>query len=458
MSTVFSFRIRLGSLSLLLLSILFAGSTSKLSAQVIASGVQRTVGGVSIDANGLLDNAQLDALGELAKLRTAAMGKTPDGLKSLVEMRKVSLRGLEAAIAECVKNNQPLPDEIKYLAGLQRIQYVFVYPENKDIVLAGPGEGWKVDARGNVVGLTTGRPVLLLDDLLVALRSATQASQGGISCSIDPTQEGMKRLNQLMSGIKRIANPEADKKAHEDALGLQQITIAGVPGSSHFARALVAADYRMKRIGMGFEPAPESVKLPSYMQMVSGTSGSTIQTPRWWMEPKFDAIVKDASGMAWELRGSSVQTLTEEDVFNAQGERKHTGKANSLSKKWADAMTKEYSALAVAEPVFGDLQNCMELAVVSALIVKERLTEKAGNSLPELFATGDVKTEEYNVPKQVASQANLMKTKKGNWLISVSGGVSINSWGIADKAQENDAVADIRSQAAAKSNAAWWWN
>jgi hypothetical protein len=120
-------------------------------------------------------------------------------------------------------------------------------------------------------------------------------------------------------------------------------------------------------------------------------------------------------------------------------------------------MTQQFSALAVAEPVFGELQNCMELAVVSALIVKERLPEKAGNSLSALFTPGDVKTEEYAVPKQVPSQASVLQMKKG-WVISVSGGVSINSWNIADKAQENNAVAEIRAKAAPKDNAAWWWN
>ena len=47
-------------------------------------------------------------------------------------------------------------------------------------MLVGPGEGWKVDGTGNVVGVTTGLPVMLLDDLLVALRSAKAAAQGGI--------------------------------------------------------------------------------------------------------------------------------------------------------------------------------------------------------------------------------------------------------------------------------------
>jgi hypothetical protein len=442
-------RVRFGVLFALALLALLVCSSSELSAQVIP--YQRAVGGISIDADGLLDNAQLDDLGELAKLR-ALTGQLPAGMKDKAAMRKVSLRGLEAAIAECTKNKQPLPDEIKYLGGLQRIQYVFVYPEEKDIVLAGPGEAWKVDARGNVVGVTTGRPVLALDDLLVALRSARDAAQGGISCSIDPTKEGIARHQQLIA-----ANPKPDKRAEEEAMGLQQITITGVPASSHFARTLVAADYRMKRIGMGFEPAPKGVKLPSYMSMISGSNSNVVQTPRWWMEPTFDAILKDPAGMAFELRGSAVKTLTQDDVFNAQGERRHTGKAGGLPKKWADTMTREFSALAVADPVFGELQNCMELAVVSALIVKERLPEKAGNSLPVLLTSDEVKTDEYNVPKHVASQANLLKTRKG-WLISVSGGVSINSWVIADKAEEDAAVAEIRAQAAPKSDAAWWWN
>ena len=459
MSTSCSRGIRIGSSAFLLLNILFAwNSTGKLDAQVIDTGIQRAVGGVSIDAAGLLNTAQVDALGELAKLRSVAAGKAPEGLKAAADMRKVSLRGLEEAIAECAKNHQPLPGEIKYLAGLQRIRFVFVYPEEKDIVLAGPGEGWKVDAQGNVVGLTTGRPVLQLDDLLTALRSAMSAAQGGgIRCSIEPTKEGMARLNQLMASTKRIVNYEAEMKAREEAVGMQQIIVEGVPASSHFARILVAADYRMKRIGMGFEPAPQGVKLPSYLQMLPLTAAAS-HTPRWWMEPKFDAILKDPSGMAWELRDSGVQTLSDEDFVNAQGDRQHTGKPNQLAKRWADTMTKEYPALAVAEPIFGELQNCMELAVVAALVVKERLPDRAGNSLPVLFSSTDVKTEAFNAPKQVASQASLLRKAGKGAAISVSGGVSINAWNIADKAQSSDAVAAIRAKAASNNHASWWWN
>ena len=72
-----------------------------------------------------------------------------------------------------------------------------------------------------------------------------------------------------------------------EAMGMQQITVEGVPATSHFAQVLVAADYRMKRLGMNLDPPPAGVKLPSYLQMVP-TSSSVVSTPRWWMEPKYD--------------------------------------------------------------------------------------------------------------------------------------------------------------------------
>ncbi len=179
-------------------------------------------------------------------------------MNATANMRKISLRRLEAALQDCVNNNKPIPDDIKYLAGLQRINYVFVYPEQKDVVLVGVGEGWKVDAKGNVVGIESGRPVMLLDDLLVALRTARGAAQGGITCSIDPTPEGIQRMQSLPGPQMNSRQPQAQEYASAlaKALGLQQISIHGVPATSHFARVLVAADYRMKEIAMSIAPSP----------------------------------------------------------------------------------------------------------------------------------------------------------------------------------------------------------
>ena len=429
------------------------------SAQTTASAVPffatQAVGGVLIDANGVLNKAKPDDLSKVRNGWAQQMQPIPAGLNDNVQMRKVSLRQIAAVLEDCAKNNKPIPDAAMFLAGLQRIHYVFVYPEQKDIVLVGPGEGWKVDGTGNVVGVTTGLPVMMLDDLLTALRSAKAAAQGGIDCSIDPTPEGMVRL-------KKVGAPRADSaeeaqaagEAYAAALGMQQISIRGVPDTSHFASVLVAADYRMKRIAMAFDPSPVR-GLPSYMQMISG-GGHGMRTPRWWLEPQCE-VLRDPDGLAWDLRNSSVKCLTEEDVAAANGTFRHTGKASPAAQKWADLMTDKYPELAAADPIFGQLHNCMDLAVVAAMIVKERLTEKAGDGLPVLMDSSSVTTGVFHAPKQTESISSWVK-KGRNWLVSTSGGVKINSWAIADKARRSDSVAGIRAKSAAADGAAWWWN
>ena len=128
-----------------------------------------------------------------------------------------------------------------------------------------------------------------------------------------------------------------------------------------------------------------------------------------------------------------------------------------MAQKWADNMTNQFSALSVAEPIFGELRNCMELAIVGALLVKERLPDKAGYSLPVLMTSPDLQPAEFNAPKQVPSQASVLK-KGNNWIISVSGGVAINSWIIADNTKQSDDADPIRAKAAPSNDSKWWWN
>jgi hypothetical protein len=51
-----------------------------------------------------------------------------------------------------------------------------------------------------------------------------------------------------------------------------------------------------------------------------------------------------------------------------------------------------------------------------------------------------------------------MLPKGQKYIVSVSGGVAINSWNIADNTQQTDAVASIRAKAAPSDEAKWWWN
>ena len=70
-------------------------------------------------------------------------------------------------------------------------------------------------------------------------------------------------------------------------------------------------------------------------------------------------------------------------------------------------MTDRYEALSKAEPVFAELRNCMDLAVVAALVARENLTAKAaGGPAAACSAARGCQRRCCAAPKQIASQAS----------------------------------------------------
>ena len=415
------------------------------------------VGGVSIDAEGVLRSAKPESKNILRQALLVEIKKPAAELNQPVGMRMVSLKGLEAAIQSAQRDNLgQLPDEVRFLAGLQRIQYVLVFPNENDIVLAGPGEGWKVDNNANVVGVTTGLPVLQLDDLLVALRTVNAARQQGISCSIDPTPEGRDNLQRFLNSVKQFS-PSILEPAQK-AMGPQQITLTGVPADSHFARVLVAADYHMKRIGMNLDKSPVN-ELPGYLDLLAkkGAKPSSA-TPRWWLACNYEPLLRSEDGLAWELRGPGVKAMTENDVVNNQGQAAGAGRKDVTAQQWADLMTKHYGELSKKNAVFGELRNIMDMCVVAALIEKEGLATKAGLSIPLM---ADSKSELapltwWNVPKTVATQCSFIKAGR-EYIFTASGGVQVDSWAVASNSAVKAEVAQAREKAGVPAGKAWWY-
>ena len=380
------------------------------------------VGGVTIDADGVLSNSTVTDLQELQAAWQAGLEEIPANLDDPADLRFVSLKRLEAEISRHRDALQPLPDAVTYLAGLQRVRYVLVYPEQSDIVLAGPAEGWRIDSLGHAVGATSGRPVLLLDDLMAALRTATTSERTGLSCSIDPTDEGIQRAQRVQRDLRAGMSPEQAAQMLEEALGPQVIIVAGVPATSHFERVMVAADFRMKRLAMDFQPAPID-GMPSYLQLARNSRRASANLlPRWWLAAEYDALHRDADGLAWELRGQGVKCLTEQDAVQASGARTQTGKTEPAAQEWADTFTARFEELAREDSTFGQLRNIMDLAIVGALVAKERLADRAGLAIPRLM--GDEMLPRYNAPRHVASQASFVK-KRGGGVISTKDGVQM---------------------------------
>ena len=418
---------------------------------------QQAVGGISINADGVLKNMSVEDRKELRDARAKALAKPAADMERATNLRQISLAKLDAAIREHLDKKQPLPESILFLAGLQRIEYVFVDSDHHDIILAGPGEGWKVNEDGTVVGVKSGLPVLQLDDLVMALRSTEAVRQAGITCSIDPTPEGISRVKTLLSQQHEIGpNPQATINAIEQALGSQIVTVTGIPATSRFARVLVAADYRMKRLGMKLDESPVT-GLPSYLDLAAaGPTGLANAFPRWWLVPNYDAVLRDPEGLTWKFNGS-VKCLAAEDYMNATNHKQQTVKAGPAAQKWADNMTKKYDELAKKEPIFGELKGCMDLAIVGTLIAKERLLEKTGLTLAVLADEKAYAPSQFSSPKTIASQASFMK-KGSNWLISASGGVEIQPWEVVQTVKQDERLSAARKDAPANKSAHWWWD
>ena len=415
---------------------------------------ERAVGGIMINPSGALSNATRDQVGELGQVLADALQPVPDAMNRTAGLRKVSLRGIEAEVRKSLASGKPVPDAIWCLAGLQQVRYVLAYPDKKDIVIVGKGEGWKADVRGHLVGVQSGRPVLLLDDLLTALRAAASPNRTVMSCSINPTPEGVRRLEALNRQLRPGANPQAVARAFEEQLGPQEISITGVPEDSHFARVMVAADYRMKRFSLAFEPSPVR-GLPTFVEMFRPSAAGGSSMPRFWLQPEHRGLVRDDAGLAWELRGSTVRAMAETDFYDAQGVAHPTGQSDAISRKWAEIMTKRYDEVAQADPVFGKLRNCMDLAVVAALVVKEDLPGKVSHRFPVLMGS-ELPTAKLPAPKQVGTEASLVR-KDRSWTVA-AGGVQMNPYAAVERSEVSSALTAMHGKAAAEQPAAWWWD
>jgi len=399
------------------------------------------VGGVWIDPEGIVRNLEPQALEALAAKRREALGAEAGG--AATDLRRVSLAGIVAAVEKAAEQGTPVPVEVAFLGGLERITHLFVDPEGNDIILAGPADRISVAADGTVVGAASKRPLLQLEDFVVALRAIDAARQGGILCSIDPEPAGITRLKAFLGQQKTIGrDPEAVMRGMEQALGPQAVRVEGVPGGSRFARVLVSADYRMKRIGMGLEESGVA-GLPSYLSLVPA-GGRAASLPRFWLEAEYEPLTRDPDELAWRINGRRMKCLTENDVAGPGGIQRGAAGRDLVGEKWCAAMTDHYDALAVKQPVFAELVNCIDLAVAAALLRGRQLDARAGLDLGILLDSVRLPAPAYEVPKNVPTVATGIK-KGTTWVLSASGGVQFQPWQFAADVRADEALAAART-------------
>jgi hypothetical protein len=424
--------------------------------------------GVVIDANGVLRTKAVADSGLSAERRKAAAASLPGELRKSSPLRKVALGRLEAELAKATATGRGIPEEIERLAGLTRVQYVFVYPgegaERGEVVLAGPAEGWMADATGRFVGVETGSPTVLLEDLAAALRAFPpgQPADRAIGCSIDPKKEGLAEMQAYLRKLGRI-NPQGDTDqivtGMKQALGLQNVRVDGVSPATHFAQVMVEADYRMKLIGIGLERPP--VKMSTWIELASAGSVAANALQRWYFVPDYQCVRISEDDLAVELVGRGVKLCGADEVVLPDGRRMSADRADRASKMFTETFTKKYPDIASRNPVYAQLRNLIDLAVAAAYL-QEHDAYGRTQWAAETFRDEQVYAIE-RLPAPAEVETAIAAIWRGNRLLTpIGGGVTIQPRRALDAPNllmdEQGAVAKAHGGKLAAPADRWWWD
>jgi hypothetical protein len=429
--------------------------------------------GVFVDTSGLMrplppprNPSRLDRA-----RREAARDRGNRNVRTSSPLRKVSLVRLEREL-QVRRALGEQPDEAMHvLAGLHRLRYLFVYPDTGDLVVAGPAGDWQTDSQGRVVNTETGEPVWRLDDLLVVWRNATERD-GQFGCAIKPTREHLAATKAFVDAWR----PKSLKPGQRDqwltglreALGRQQVEVWGIDPRTNAARVLVEADYHMKLIGMGLEQGTFGVI--SYLEAVKRAAPETppeMTVLRWWFTLNYQAVSSTPARDAFECLGTGVKVLSENELLTATGERIHTGESELLNRQFARSFTQHYDALAAKYPIYAELRNIFDMAIVAGLIRSHDLSGQVRWSSSHLSDVDACPVRLGPLPREVESVINAIELNRKTLLAGVSGGVAVDTRSLvkSDAIRVDDYGLMEAAHGSARSDHrhdlprdAWWWD
>ena len=382
--------------------------------------------GVHVDPQGVLRSRTIDPDPRLAEIRKAARGKEgPLTYISLPRLFEEARKGLT-------------PD-LRYLGGLTKIRYVFVYPDEKDLVIAGPAEPFDAtDAKAafRPLGKLSGRPVLHLDDLVTALRAfAPGKNPDRLGCDIDITREIQEKIAAKTKAVGPAAQVVGFRKTCDqiaEAGGPQPLKFYGIDPDTRFGFVCVEADYRLKQLALGLMPPPTS-KVESYRSLLLKPEREV----RFSLESNYDALLASPDGLAFELRGTSLRVnggLLGDPASKPED-------MPAAGRRFVALCNENFDALVRGLPPWADLCNLGDLSVLAALVSRE-LAEKAGWDLAWIHAGYPVTA--MPAPKSAATLCNV--SVQGNAAIFVTGGVWINPAEWASKRKPDETVSKKASR------------
>ncbi|QDU63603.1 hypothetical protein Pan216_44840 [Planctomycetes bacterium Pan216] len=425
-----------GAIVLALLS-LFSEPTM---AQVATTGA----GGVFVDAQGVLRARQTADKARSRKL--AALRKRRGRDAEVIAF--VSLPRLFREVKGRVDAGEAIPEEMAFLDGMTRLQYVFVFPEEKDLVIAGPREPLDSPESGRAIGEQSGRPTLRLDDLVTALRTVGPGKENtNYGCSLDLPPNAIPRIQQAagrIGAVRRGRGYGRVMQAIAQACGPQEVRFFGIDADTPTAFTMIEADYILKQLNLGLMRSPVS-KVKSRFALLR--RGESLYS-RVWFTPDYDSLIVAPEGDAYELRGQGLRVLASDSP---------TGRSNSSgpsAEAFAKQFTEHFPEMEAAIPVLADLRNVTDLGVLAALIGTDRLHEKAEWDLRWILDPSGYPVPKTPVPTTAATLANA-KLAGRSLLLSV-GGVNLSPGRVVEQDRQEAPLADFPVKPSRPSEETQW--
>ena len=439
------------------------------------------VSGVYVDAEGTLQrlvprpDSQLVALRREARLGQQPPLAAAGDARRPTQLRCVSLVRLERELARRLTAGEPLDEAMLALAGLRRIEYVFLFPATKDqpgdLAIAGPAGDWQA-TEGRLLarnGNAQEGAVVRLDDLIEILRHTANGSPN-FGCTINPRQKELAEAQSYINAAAAKPLPPGAKQrkkwleAIRSRVGKQDVEFFDIDPSSRVAQVIIDADHHMKLIGMGLEKGVVGVE--SYLDSIDPRSGNipAFGVMRWWFAMNYAAVRGTESKDGFQIVGPGAKVLSENQLLTEQGQRVPTGKSDELTAQFAASFTTHFATLCKKYPVYSELRNVFDLALVTTLMHDQQLFQRAGWT-PSLFTdSGSLPLPRYRTPKTVETVANHRLINRSQIVAGVSGGVSVaprrvlqtksqpagNAYGPLTR-HDGQPPADLAATA-------WWWD
>ena len=158
------------------------------------------------------------------------------------------------------------------------------------------------------------------------------------------------------------------------------------------------------------------------------------------------------------------QVMSENELLTALGQRVHTGKSEPLNADFAQRFTTHFEAMTQKYPVYADLQNIFDLALLSALIRSEGLADQVGWHMTCFLDEQQYQVPLGPAPQNVESVVNHRVINGRHIVAGVSGGVLVQPWKLVSRqAIHTDEYGALRANRvlAEKKDLpleAWWWD